>query len=150
MASFTADQSPARGVAEDGFAQTAWGGDVEYSHAYYLVRVEAIVSAWRLPMVKAPVISEPLRAASTSIEGRYKIVPGLYAAARVDHLGFSDVAGSTSTAPWDAPVTRVEIGTGYSIQRNLLLKISYQHNTRDGGVLRRAEHLGAGQLVFWF
>jgi hypothetical protein len=134
----------------DGFGQTAWGGDLEYSHAHYLVRFEAIVSDWRLPLLKAPVIGEPLRAASTSIEGRYKIVPGMHAAARVDHLGFSDVTGSTSTAPWDAPVTRVEIGTGYSIQRNLLLKISYQRNTRDGGVLQRAEHLGAGQLVFWF
>jgi hypothetical protein len=136
--------------AEESFAQTAWGGDLEYSHAYYLVRFETIVSAWRLPVVRAPALSEPLRAVSTSIEGRYKIMPGLYAAARVDHLGFSDVTGSTTTAPWDAPVTRVEIGTGYSIQRNLLLKVSYQHNTRDGGVLRRDEHLGAGQLVFWF
>ena len=87
---------------------------------------------------------------STSLEGRYKIVPGLYAAARVEHLGFSDLVGSTSTLPWDAPVNRVEVGTGYSIQRNLLLKISYQHNTRDGGVLQRVENLGAGQLVFWF
>ena len=134
----------------EGFEQTAWGADVEYSRAYYLVRVEAIVSAWRLPVVKTPVISDPLRAASTSIEARYKFMPGLYAAARVDHVGFSDLTGSTSTAPWDAPVTRVEIGTGYSIQRNLLLKISYQHNTRDGGVLKRIEHLGTGQLVFWF
>ena len=137
-------------TSDNGFAQTAWGADLEYSHAYYLVRVETIVSAWRVPIVKAPAIDEPLRAASTSIEGRYKISPGLYAAARLDHVGFSDVVASTSTAPWDAPVTRVEIGTGFSLQRNLLLKISYQHNTRDGGVLRRVEHLGAGQLVFWF
>jgi hypothetical protein len=36
------------------------------------------------------------------------------------------------------------------IQRNLLLKLSYQHNTRDGGVLQRSERVGAGQLVFWF
>ena len=140
----------ASAASAEGFEQTAWGADVEYSHAYYLVRVEAIVSAWRLPVVKTPVISDPLRAASTSIEGRYKIMPGLYAAARVDHVGFSDLTGSTSTAPWDAPVTRVEIGAGYSIQRNLLLKVSYQYNTRDGGVLKRIEHLGSGQLVFWF
>jgi hypothetical protein len=140
----------ASAASAEGFGQTAWGGDVEYSRAYYLVRVEAIVSAWRLPVLKAPVISDPLRAASTSIEGRYKFMPGLYAAARVDHVGFSDLTGSTSTAPWDAPVTRVEIGTGYSIQRNLLLKVSYQYNTRDGGVLKRIEHLGTGQLVFWF
>jgi len=132
------------------FTQTAWGADAEYSHGYYLVRFESIVSAWRVPTIRTPAIDEPLRALSTSVEGRYKIVPGLYAAARVEHLGFSDLVGSTSTLPWDAPVTRVEVGTGYSIQRNLLLKISYQHNTRDGGVLRRVENLGAGQLVFWF
>lgn len=137
-------------ATDGGFAQTAWGADLEYSHGYYLVRAEAIVSDWRVPVVKAPVIADPLRAVSTSVEGRYKIMPGLYAAARVDRLGFSDLVGSTSTAPWDAPVTRVEIGTGYSIQRNLLLKISYQHNTRDGGVLQRVEHLGAAQIVFWF
>ena len=137
-------------ATDESFAQTAWGADVEYSHAYYLVRLETIVSSWRVPVVKAPAINEALRAISTSVEGRYKIVPGLYAAARVEHLGFSDVIGSTATLPWDAPVTRVEIGTGYSIQRNLLLKISFQHNARDGGVLQRLERLGAGQLVFWF
>ena len=137
-------------AADRDFAQTAWGADVEYSRGYYLVRLETIVSAWRIPAIRPPAIDEPLRALSTSVEGRYKIVPGLYAAARVEHLGFSDVVGSTATLPWDAPVTRVEVGAGYSIQRNLILKVSYQHNTRDGGVLRRVESLGAGQLVFWF
>jgi len=140
--------SPA--ATDQGFSQTAWGGDLEYSHAYYLVRLEAIVSEWQIPSAKTPVIGDPLRAVSTSIEGRYKVMPGLYAAARVDHLGFSDLTGSTVTEPWEAPVTRVEIGTGYSIQRNLLLKFSYQYNQRDGGVLPPIEHLGAAQLVFWF
>ena len=44
-----------------------------------------------------------------------------------------------------------------SIQRNLLLKVAYQHNHRDGGgipvdafPLRQIEHVGAAQLVFWF
>ena len=138
-------------AAEDEhFTQTAWGADAEYSHGYYLVRFESIISAWRVPTIRTPAITEPLRALSTSVEGRYKIAPGLYAAARVEHLGFSDLVGSTSTLPWDAPVTRAEVGGGYSIQRNLVLKMSYQHNTRNGGVLRRVENLGAGQLVFWF
>ena len=134
----------------DEFTQTAWGADVEYSHDYYLVRVETIASDWRLPVVKAPALDQPLRAVSTSIEGRYKVNPGLYVAGRLDHLGFSDLVGSSATAPWDVPVTRIEIGIGYSIQRNLLLKASYQHNARDGGVLQRDEHLEAAQLVFWF
>jgi len=153
---FVADSAARSALGEvpsasgDAFAQTAWGSDVEYSRAYYLLRFEAVVSAWSLPIVKAPAIANPLRATSTSIEGRYKFMPGMYVAARFDHIGFSDITGSTSTAPWDAPVTRVELGTGYSIQRNLLLKVSYQHNTRDGGLLRRVENLGAAQLVFWF
>jgi hypothetical protein len=150
---FVSDEA-ARGAVGDGhtseFTQTAWGADVEYSRNYYLLRFEAIVSDWRLPQVRPPSLALPLRAVSTSVEGRYKIVPGLYAAARFDHLGFSDIVGTGTTAPWDAPVTRVEIGGGYSLQRNLLLKISYQLNRRDGGRLPTRGNLGASQLVFWF
>jgi hypothetical protein len=131
------------------FTQTAWGADVEYSRDYYLVRIETIVSNWRLPIVGAPEIELPLGAASTSVEGRYKIRPGLYVAARADHLGFSEISGLARRASWDAPVTRVEIGGGYSLQRNLLLKLSYQHNTRAGGRVPTL-NLGAAQLVYWF
>ena len=87
---------------------------------------------------------------STSVEGRYKLRPGFYVAARFDHLGFSDLAGADRTAPWDAPVTRVEVGGGYSIQRNLLLKVSFQHDDRDGGRCCRARTCSRAQLVFWF
>ena len=142
-----------RGAAGDGhenaFTQTAWGADVEYSRDYYLLRVETIVSDWRLPAVRAPFIDLPLRATSTSIEGRYKIQPGLYAAARVDHLGFSEIAGTTRRDTWDAPVTRLEVGGGYSLQRNLVLKLSYQHNARDGGRIHIL-NLAEAQLLFWF
>jgi hypothetical protein len=92
----------------------------------------------------------PLSALSTSIEGRYKLRPDWYVAARYDHLGFSDERGTTGTLPWDAPVTRVEVGAGYSIQRNLLLKGSLQHDDRDGGRLLQVAHLFSAQLVYWF
>jgi hypothetical protein len=131
------------------FTQAAWGADVEYSRDYYLVRVETIVSDWRLPLVGTPAIALPLRATSAFVEGRYKIRPGLYAAARVDHLGFSEITGSSKRAEWDAPVNRVEIGGGYSLQRNLLLKLSFQHNTRPAGRTTKL-NLGAAQVVFWF
>src|SRR6185436_11872803 len=104
------------------FTQTAWGGDVEYSRGYYLLRFEAIVSDWRLPMAQPPPgqqpLRTPLRAVSSSLEGRYKLRPGLYVAARFDHLGVGDVTGTQLTEAWDAPVTRIELGGGYSIQRN--------------------------------
>src|SRR5262249_8485296 len=40
--------------ATDDFTQTAWGGDVEYSRGYYLLRLESIVSEWRLPRIRTP------------------------------------------------------------------------------------------------
>jgi hypothetical protein len=131
------------------FNQTAWGGDLEYSRGYYIVRAETIVSRWTLPLIGPAGSPLPLTAVAASVEGRYKLRPGLYAAARFDHLGFSDVAGSTAVQSWDAPVTRWEVGAGYSLQRNLLLKLEYQHNTRPGGRVTDLS-LGAAQVVFWF
>ena len=131
------------------FTQTAWGGDIEYSRGYYLVRFETIFSAWTVPVVRAPLVDRSLRALATSVEGRYKIAPGLYLAARLDHLGFSEISGTITHDTWDAPVTRLEVGGGYSIQRNLIVKLSYQHNTRGGGRVPTLS-LPAAQLVFWF
>jgi hypothetical protein len=137
------------------FTQTAWGTDVEYSTGYLLARFESIASRWRLPLVKDPTSDLPIEAVSTSVEGRYKLMPGLYVAARIDRLVFSDVVGTTQTLPWDAPVGRIEVGAGFSIQRNLLLKVSFQHNSRDltGGAspfVVGSAQLGAAQLVYWF
>ena len=138
------------GAEQDGaFAQTAWGGDVEYSRAYYVLRVETIFSQWTIPSLGSPAVSGPLRAVATSVEGRYKIRPGFYVAARADRLGFNEIAGSRGPATWDATMRRIEAGGGYSIERNLLLKISAQVDARDGG-RTRTSRLVAGQLVFWF
>ena len=137
------------GTTSGRFTQTAWGADVEYSRAYYLVRAEALVSDWQVPLVSAPFVTNPLRAVSGYVEGRYKFGPRLYAAGRLDRLGFSDVTGSTRTDSWDAPVTRYEVGGGFAIQRNLDLKGSFQHNSRSGGRVTMANML-AGQVVFWF
>jgi hypothetical protein len=131
------------------FTQTAWGGDVEYSRGYYLVRFETIASRWTLPVSQAPLAELPLTAIATSVEGRYKIRPGLYAAARFDHLHFSELQGSLGRESWEAPVSRWEVGGGYSIQRNLMLKLSYQFNRRDGGRVP-ALNLASAQIVFWF
>ncbi len=108
-----------------------------------------MLSEWKVPSVGWPAIDAPLRALATYVEGRYKVMPGVYVAGRIDHLGFSSVTGSRGPQTWEAPVTRVEVGGGYSIQRNLLLKVSWQYNTRDGGRVTR-ETLAAAQLVFWF
>jgi hypothetical protein len=131
------------------FIQRAWGFDAEYSRDHWLVRGETVVSEWWLPAVRAPVIDHALRAWAMSMEGRYAFWPGAFAAGRYDHLGFNRLQGSRDTLAWDAPVTRIEVGGGYYFQRNLVGKVTYQHNRREAGPLRRLG-VWAGQLLFWF
>jgi hypothetical protein len=126
------------------YLQTAFGVDGEYSWDHYLLRVEAIRSRWQLPTIE-PALS----AFSTSVEGRYRFRPGWDVAARFDRLLFSELAGSVRTINWDAPVSRLEVGGGYMLLRNLQIKLSLQRNVRDGGRVAR-ETLGAAQAVVWF
>jgi hypothetical protein len=131
------------------FTQRAYGLDVEYSRGHWLLRSDAVVSEWDVPIVAAPRIGNPLRAVAVSTEGRYMFLPGLYAAARVEHLGFNRVQTSFGSMTWEAPVARVEVGGGYYLQRNLVLRLSVQHNRRDGGRVQ-VSTLPAMQLLYWF
>ena len=90
-----------------------------------------------------------MRATAWLVEGRYKLVPGWYLAARYDRLFFSDIVSSQGELAWDANLWRVEAGTGYSLRRNVILKASYQYDRRDGGHVTAA-HLAAAQVVLWF
>jgi hypothetical protein len=138
------DLTDGLGGSWTGNTQTAWGADLEYSRGYWLARAEGIWSAWDVPTFDDPLLTGPLRARGLMLEGRYKIRPGLYAAARVDHLGFSEVAG----VDWDAPVWRVETGGGLSLRRNVIVKVVYQHSRREGTPARLRAF--AGQLLAWF
>ncbi len=127
--------------------QRAAGLDAEYAAGYWILRAEAVWSGWDVPPL-AGTTSRRLDALGLMLEARYKVAPGLYVAGRADHLGFSRLQTSGSF-PWDAPVTRLEVGAGYAIVRNLLLKAALQHNTRNGGRIRGRDLL-AGQVVLWF
>jgi hypothetical protein len=129
--------------------QTAAGFDAEYSRGHLIVRAEGIASWWRLPQFAPPYFQEPLRAFALDVEARYRLLPGLYIALRVDGLDFSEVCGTVGCLPWDAPVQRVEAGGGFSIRRNIVLKGVYQYNWRDGSRHPRLG-LAATQLVVWF
>ena len=128
--------------------QHAAGFDAEYAAGYWILRAEAVWSGWDIP----PIAGTPKRrldALGLMLEARYKVAPGFYVAGRADHLGFSRLDTASRSFDWDAPVTRLEIGVGYSILRNLLVKAAYQHNHRDGGRIHGRDFL-AGQAVLWF
>ena len=123
--------------------QRAFGFDGEYSRDHWLLRGEFIWDQWDMPTV-----SQPLNAVSAFGEGSYKILPGLYVAARIDRLGYNTMNSVRVPREWDAPVTRIEGGGGFYVRRNLLLKATYQYNWRDGGLVRRLGFF-AGQVHFW-
>jgi len=129
--------------------QTAFGADAEVSAGRFLVRGEAIRSAWDLPQFGRLQLTEPVVAISSLIEGRVKIVPGLYAALRGDRLDFSTIRGAAGLVEWEAQTWRVEAGLGYSVTRNINVKASWQKNRRDGGRVRK-DALLAAQVLYWF
>jgi hypothetical protein len=135
--------------AQGTYRQTAAGLDLQWSYGYWIVRAEAVWSRWSLPALEATRLEEPLGALGLFAEARYKLRPGLYLAARAERLAFSKVPSAAGMATWDAPVTRAEAGAGFSPRRRVLLKVSWQHNWRDGGTVREND-LVAGQVVLWF
>lgn len=123
--------------------ERALGFDAEYSRDHWLVRSEGMWNRWQVPT-----LSMPLTATSLFVEGSYKILPGVSIAVRGDTLTFNEVTGTVLTRTWDAPVKRLEMGISYYIRRNLVAKGTYQHNWRDGGLIRGRGQLNV-QLQFW-
>ena len=140
----------AAGISDPGdFVQRATGLDVEYSRDRWLIRADAVHSRWQLPLASEPLNHGRLDAFAGSLEGRFTVLPGIYVAARGEHLAFSRVTGRVGTLEWEAPVSRVEIGGGYYLLRNAVARLSWQHNDREGG-RTRTDSLLAAQLLFWF
>ena len=132
----------------DDYDQRAVEFDVEYSRDHWLARAETVWSEWTTPLGTSG-HAIPLRALATTIEGRYTFSPGWYGAARVEHLGFSHITIPPQTTEWEAPVTRTEVGIGYYVQRNFIVKTALQFNRRDGGRVSSSTLL-ATQLLYWF
>jgi hypothetical protein len=144
-------RSAARAAAvpdDRGFHQMAQGVDVEYGRGRWVGRAEAILTEWRVPFSGAGSVQR-LRAGAISVEGRYAVLPGVYAAARLDRLEFGSIATTLGRVPWEVPVTRLEVGGGYYLQRNLIARLSVQANRRDTGRVTDA-NLVAAQLLYWF
>ena len=135
------------------YSQRALGVDAEYSRDHWIVRGELIESRWRVPALAAPYITNPLKATAGFVEGRYRIGARYFAAARADRLTFSRITGERLfggvPTPWDAPVSRIEVGGGVYVRRNLTARAVVQRNWREGGRVRERTFV-SGQLAFWF
>ena len=141
-------------LADDrSYSQRAFGADAEYSRDHWIVRGELVWSGWDLPFLNAGGGSSVVSATAAWVEGRYRLTPRLFVAARADRLDFSRISGAAlsrgTPTPWDAAVDRVETAAGYYLQRNFVARLAVQRNARDAGRVRRRIDL-AGQLTYWF
>jgi hypothetical protein len=133
------------------FTQRAYGLDAEYSRDHWVVRGEVVWSGWDMPFV-ASGDTKKLDAVGMWVEGRYRVTPRLFFAARADRLDFSRIVGTLFAGrpmPWDAPVDRIELGGGWYLQRNLVARAVVQRNWREGGRVRNETYVSA-QLAYWF
>jgi hypothetical protein len=130
-------------------AQRTWGADAEYSAGHWLVRAEVVLARWDIPVSRGPATALSLRSTAFSLEGRYRLQPGLTVAGRFDRMGFNTIQGTYTTAPWDAPVWRIETGVAYALTRHLIARFSVQHDQRDRGRVLRST-LAAVQGTLWF
>ena len=122
--------------------------DVEYSRDHWLARAETVFSEWTMPIgveggAAAPPRGGGIRRGTLHLRRRR-----LWSGARRTSR-FQPLVAATETDEWEAPVTRIEVGGGYYVQRNLIAKSSLQFNRRDGGRVRSAQLL-AFQLLYWF
>jgi len=129
--------------------QRALGIDAEASWGRWIVRGEYVANAWRLPPLDTPRIVDPLTSQAGYLEAKVRLLPRLYAAVRGDTMRFTSLQGSAGDDTWEANVSRLEYGIGFTIRRGLLFKTSVLSNWRDGGRVRES-HLGAVQLLCWF
>jgi hypothetical protein len=152
--SFARGQFASRQVLDAGraaanrFVQHAYGVDLEYSRNHFIGRIDAVLSEWDMPTISS-LGNHSLRALALGVEGRYTVLPGVYLAARAEHLGFNRIRTTSRVDEWEAPVSRVEVGGGYYLQRNLIARVSVQVNRRDGGRVQSLV-LPAAQLLYWF
>ena len=143
-----------RSPSTEPYTQRALGVDAEYSRDHWIVRGELIDSRWTLPAIAAPRTSTVHCARRPAfVEARYRFGPRYFAAARADRLTFSRIRGERLfggvPTPWDAPVTRIEVGGGVYVRRTLTARAVVQHNWRDGGRVRERTFV-SGQLAYWF
>lgn len=134
------------------YEQQAVGFDAEYSRDYWIVRAELVRSEWTMPFVQTGT-TQPVSAWGTWVEGRYRLSPRLFVAARADRLGFSQISGTLfdgRPTPWDAPVERIEAGGGWYFQRNLVARAVLQRNWRKGAGRVRDRTFVSAQVAYWF
>lgn len=116
------------GMGTGDFPQTIAGLDLHYAIGALDIFAEAYWNRFKSPLV------DDLDLWGFYVEGKYTILPGLFAAVRVAQLLFGTIRDALAVPnPWDRDLTRLEVGGGYFFTRNFFVKGTLQLNYSAGG-----------------
>ena len=119
----------------DDFMQNTLGLDVRWAHHALIVSGEVVLSEFETPA------AGDLRCASWFLQTRWKVSPGFWLAGRFGQIVADDAIGDV---PWQPDVWRAELGSGWRLTPNLLLKAGYSYTHADGGDDAGNHLLGTG------
>lgn len=120
--------------------------DASFSRGHFVFYGESVYSTWVVPFENR---EESLGAFGYYLEGKYTIMPRLYAALRTSALSFDKVELNGVQQRWDYNVTEWEGGIGYFVERNVVLKL-IRRETRTYGGSKPKDNLTALQLAAAF
>jgi hypothetical protein len=116
------------GARLEDYAQSLVGGSVEWGFRKLTLHSELF---WN--HCETPLRSSGLASTSAYLEAVYKFLPGWYAAGRFDTVRFEAVETSTGRETWDQNTDRIELGVGYHVSRELMVKAVGQLNDTGSG-----------------
>lgn len=132
-------EKSAPGVDRDDLMQNTLGFDVRWAHHNFIVSGEAVVSEFETPA------AGDLRTAAWFLQARWKASPGFWLAARFGQIFANDATGADGRdVPWQPDVWRAELGAGWRINPNLLVKAGYSFTHADGDPAAGNHLFGAG------
>lgn len=123
------------GGNRDDLLQSTLGLDARWARHNLIVSGEVLVTEFETPA------AGDLRATSWFLQARWKVSPGFWLATRFGQILTNDAAGDVV---WQPDLWRAEIGTGWRINPNLLLKAGYSYTHADGGGDSGNHLLGTG------
>lgn len=110
------------------FPQTLAGADVQFALGMIEIFAEAYWSRFKAPLV------DDLDLWSWYVEGKYKVLPGLYGAVRIAQEYYGTIRDAAGVShQWDRNLNRVEFGGGYFFTKNFFAKATVQFDYRSGG-----------------
>jgi hypothetical protein len=122
------------GEGRDDFMQTVLGADARWAWRRFQISGEVIAARFETPF------TGDLDVLSYYVEGRWKVNPALWLAARWGQQFFSDLAGRG----WDRDALRAEIALGVKLTPDVLLKAQYSHTHESGGGAQGENAIGFG------